>query len=238
MTLRPFFSYYGGKWTLAPHYPLPEHDTIVEPFAGGAGYALRHAERDVILVEKVGFLAALWKWLTRVSVDEVMGLPLDPMATEGLPDEAKTLLGFWCARGRVRPARTANSSWLKSGDHPSSFWGERARLRIAEQVPKIRHWRVLEGNYWAAGDVAATWFVDPPYQGVGRHYLAQPGDYSALGEWCRSRRGLVVVCEAQGADWLPFVPLRPAKSIARGSYTEAVFVRGSSRHPEQMEAFA
>ena len=29
MTLRPFFSYYGGKWTLAPHYPLPEHAVFV-----------------------------------------------------------------------------------------------------------------------------------------------------------------------------------------------------------------
>ena len=35
MTLRPFFSYYGGKWRSAvKHYPAPEFDQIVEPFAG------------------------------------------------------------------------------------------------------------------------------------------------------------------------------------------------------------
>ena len=41
--LRPFFCYYGGKWRAAPKYPPPEHDTIVEPFAGAAGYATRYA---------------------------------------------------------------------------------------------------------------------------------------------------------------------------------------------------
>jgi hypothetical protein len=33
--LRPFFGFYGGKWRDAlKHYPPPEHDTIIEPFAG------------------------------------------------------------------------------------------------------------------------------------------------------------------------------------------------------------
>ena len=32
-TIRPFFGFYGGKWRDAPkYYPVPEHDTIVEPF--------------------------------------------------------------------------------------------------------------------------------------------------------------------------------------------------------------
>ena len=52
-TMRPFFGFYGGKWRDAPkHYPFPEHDTIVEPFAGSAGYSVRYSDRNVILGEK------------------------------------------------------------------------------------------------------------------------------------------------------------------------------------------
>jgi hypothetical protein len=222
--LRPFFSYFGGKWTLAPRYPAPEHGTIVEPFAGSAGYASRFPEREVVLVEKAPHLAALWRWLIRVSVDEVMALPLDPSKTDGLCAEARTLIGFWCARGRVRPASTTNSSWLRSGRWPSSFWGEYARARIAEQVTKIRHWKLIEGDYSDAPDIEATWFVDPPYVGA-HHYLAKVDDFAQLGRWCRSRRGLVIVCEQQGADWLPFTPFRTAKSIARGSYLEVAYIQ-------------
>jgi hypothetical protein len=32
--LRPFFSFYGGKWRIARHYPTPKYDIIIEPFAG------------------------------------------------------------------------------------------------------------------------------------------------------------------------------------------------------------
>lgn len=224
--LRPFFSYFGGKWTLAPKYPAPEHQTIVEPFAGSAGYATRYPDREVILIERASEIAALWRWLIAVSVDEVLALPLDPSKTEGLPIEARALIGFWCARGRTRPARTTNSAWLKSGKWPSSFWGESARARIAAQVPLIRHWRIIEGEYTAAPDVTATWFIDPPYIGA-RHYLARVDDYEALGAWCGSRRGLAITCEAGGASWLPFAPFRQAKSIARGTYAEVVHVSRS-----------
>lgn len=224
MSLRPFFSYFGGKWTLAPKYPPPEHAMVIEPFAGSAGYATRYPDREVVLVERFPLLAAMWRWLIRVSVDEVMSLPLDPAMTAGLSEEARSLIGFWCARGRTRPARTVNSSWLRSGRWPSSFWGEHIRSRIAEQVTKIRHWRVIEGDYSDAPDTRATWFVDPPYIGA-RHYLARVDDFARLGAWCRSRRGLVIVCEQKGADWLPFKRFRVAKSIARGSYQEVAFVQ-------------
>jgi hypothetical protein len=32
-------------------------------------------------------------------------------------------------------------------------------------------------------------------------------NYSELAAWCRSRPGQVIVCEEEGADWLPFRPL-------------------------------
>jgi len=42
--LRPFWRYYGGKWRAAPSYPSPRCETIIEPFAGAAGYSLRYPD--------------------------------------------------------------------------------------------------------------------------------------------------------------------------------------------------
>lgn len=228
-TLRPFFSYFGGKWTLAPKYPAPEHDVIIEPFAGSAGYATRYPDREVILVERVPEIAAMWKWLIGVSADEVMALPLDisnQAVLEKFSSEAQSFVSFWCARGRVRPRQILKgpTSWMKSGRWPTSFWGEYIRERVARQVTRIRHWRVIEGDYTAAPDVESTWFIDPPYDG-SRHYLARVSDYPELGRWCQARRGLVMVCEQEGATWLPFEPFRTAKSIARRSYNEVLWTQ-------------
>jgi hypothetical protein len=224
--LRPFFSYFGGKWTLAPRYPTPEHDVIVEPFAGSAGYATRYPDRDVVLIERAPHIAALWRWLIGVSVDEVMALPSDISDLSDLSDlsdQARTLIMFWCARGRTRTPTTI-SSWMTSGKWPASFWGVYARDRIAAQVQAIRHWKVIEGDYTDAPDVRATWFVDPPYEG-DRHYCARVSDYTALASWCRARTGLVIACEQQGAEWLPFRAFRTAKSIARGAYKEVIWTQ-------------
>lgn len=224
--LRPFFSYFGGKWTLAPHYPPPAHLMLVEPFAGSAGYATRYPDREVVLVEREPRLATMWRWLIGVSVDEVMGLPLDPAKREGLPAGAQHLIGFWSCRGRTSPTTTVTSSWLTSGKWPSSFWGEYARARVAAQVQQIRHWRIIEGDYTDAPDTEATWFIDPPYEAQPHRYRARIGSYPALGRWCRTRRGLAIVCEQEGARWLPFRRFRTAKSIARGTYNEVSWVSG------------
>lgn len=224
--IRPFFSYFGGKWTLAPKYPAPEHAMIVEPFAGSAGYATRYPEREVVLVEKAPHIAMLWRWLIGVSVDEVMSLPVDLNDLNdlgNLSDPAQTLIRFWCARGRTRTPSTI-SSWMTSGKWPASFWGVYARDRIAAQVQAIRHWRVIEGDYTDAPDVLATWFVDPPYEG-DRHYCARVASYPALAAWCLARRGLVIACEQGDASWLPFRRFRNAKNIARGAYKEVVWTQ-------------
>ena len=69
--------YLGSKRQLLPSYPRPRHAHIVEPFAGGANYALRYGRRrDVTLVEKSASMAALWKWLCGDATrSEILGLP-------------------------------------------------------------------------------------------------------------------------------------------------------------------
>lgn len=85
MKLRPFWRYYGGKWRAAPRYPQPRYDTIIEPFAGSAGYSLRYPERRVILVEKYTVIAEMWRYLIAVTPAEVLRIPCVEHIDE-LPD--------------------------------------------------------------------------------------------------------------------------------------------------------
>ena len=117
--------------------------TIVEPFAGAAGYSTRYSTRDIVLVERDPVVAALWKYLTRVSGAEIRSLPLvgneqtiDDL--HGIAPEAKTLIGFWLTGGSASP-RKSPSKWMRSGLKPMSYWGELTRARIASQVEAIRH---------------------------------------------------------------------------------------------------
>ena len=54
MKIRPLFKWFGSKWQSAKHYPVPEHDIICEPFAGGAGFSLVqtiHKKSTVVVCE-------------------------------------------------------------------------------------------------------------------------------------------------------------------------------------------
>lgn len=234
MNLWPFFNFYGAKWRVALRYPPPRSNSIIEPFAGAAGYALRYHERCVTLVERDATIAALWSYLCRVSPSEVRAIPLlqaDETIDDlgGVAEEARSLVGFWLNKGVSSPRRSP-SAWMRSGIRPKSFWGVEIRERIASQVEAIRHWRVICGEHRAAPDVEATWFVDPPYEQAGRWYRHVIDDYVALAGWCLSRRGHLIVCEQQGASWLPFEPFCVTKaneSRTGGKKSrEAVFMRG------------
>ena len=84
-------------------------------------------------------------------------------------------------------------------------WSGLVRRRVAADLRRIRRWRIIEGDYTAAPDIEATWMVDPPYQtSAGRFYSHQPGDFPALGAWVQARRGQIIACDQEGADWLPW----------------------------------
>ena len=221
-TLRPFFTFFGGKWRTALRYPDPEHRTIVEPFAGSAGYALRHYTHKVVLVEKSVTVADLWGYLINVPADEIRSLPVEisDLRDMNLLPEQKSLIGFWLNKGSVHPGNVP-SRWMRDRIRPNSFWGPVIRERIALQVDAIRHWEVLCGDYSMSPDCSATWFVDPPYQRSGLLYRESSAsiNFSELASWCEMRKGQAIVCEQQGADWLPFLPFYNAKATegARGA---------------------
>jgi site-specific DNA-adenine methylase len=215
--MQPFFTYYGGKWRAAPHYPKPAYGTIIEPFAGSAGYGLRYHDRNVILVDKDPTIVELWRYLIASSEKDILDLPLlqtgQSVDDFDVPTGGRHLIGFWLNKGTTRP-RLTPSAWMRSGINPTGFWSAEIRDRIARQVAGIRHWTVIHGDYHDAPDIAATWFVDPPYYSAGRHYRFGSAqiDFTRLGEWCQSRHGQVLVCENVGATWLPFKHFRNVKS--------------------------
>lgn len=210
MTLLPFFTYYGGKWRIAPRYPPPEHPMIIEPFAGAAGYSLRYPARAVILNDIEPMVAGTWDYLIRADEGEILALPdLKPgQDTDDLrvPQEAKWLIGWWLNKGSAVPKKRASSFMLR---HPEGapYWGAEIRRRIAGQQRHIRHWQVTCGDYRDLPGYDGTWFTDPPYQQAGQYYRNSEIDYGELAQWCHERGQQVIACEADGASWLPFSPL-------------------------------
>jgi site-specific DNA-adenine methylase len=225
--LRPFFSFYGGKWRDTPkHYPAPRRKTIVEPFAGSAGYSLRYPDRNIVLCDKDPIVVSVWRYLLRVTENEILALPDVDKSVNDLPvsQEARWLIGFWLNKAASAP-RIRPSAWMRSGIRPGSFWGKRVRETIASQLKYIRHWRIHWCDYAYCPIVgSATWFIDPPYKIAGKHYRFSSNsiDYAHLGSWCRTRRGQVIVCENAGASWLPFVPLARTKTARAGRQSSEV----------------
>lgn len=232
--LRPFWRYYGGKWRAAPRYPKPLHDTIIEPFAGAAGYSLRYAHLQVVLVEKYPIIAEMWRYLIGVTPAEVRRVPLVD-AIGDLPawvaDGAKHLVGFCMNSAATSPRKQLSSGCraLRAQGRTMEGWTEARRELVASQVENIHHWCVIEGDYTSAPDVKATWFIDPPYNNAaGAHYVHSKLAYGELATWCGSRQGQTIVCENEGADWLPFQPFETSKAgpNSKGS-KEAMFYRES-----------
>jgi len=216
------FAYYGSKIKMSGRYPRPLYDTIVEPFAGAAGYSCRYADRRVILYEKDPKIGAVLEYLIGASSAEIMSLPLldleDTVDDFVIPQEARWMIGMWVNSGVASP-RKSLSRWAKEkiDNLPANFWGPKCRSRLAQTVSKIKHWKLYRESYENAvrHTEAATWFIDPPYQKAGKCYAQHEIDYSALGDFCKSRRGQVIVCENDGADWLPFDPLYEMAGAAK-----------------------
>jgi hypothetical protein len=201
------FPYFGSKHSHAALYPPPRYDTIVEPFAGSAGYSLRYPDHDVILCDVNPVVAGLWRWLTQVDPEEIRALPL-LRPGERIPDRvqgpARDLIGFWCTINGEHPQSRLVPCAAK---RPAGFWDAKKRERVALAVTRIRHWTVYEIGYDAAPNGDATWMIDPPYQRQGKYYKYSVINYAYLSAWCQAREGQVIVCENLGADWLPFKPL-------------------------------
>lgn len=187
------FNYFGSKLKLATTYQPPRFNTIVEPFAGSAQYAVfwlsERSNLEAILYDIDEVVVNSWRRLLDATPDEIMGWTMnigDPITD--YVDKANYGGGNRVANERiVKHFRDSQPRWARS------------RAAIGDRIT------VVHGSYTDAPDIEATWFIDPPYQGAGRHYKSGNRlDFDDLGEWCKTRTGQVIVCEANDADWLPF----------------------------------
>src|SRR4029077_10578983 len=126
MILRSFFSYYGSKWMLAKYYPPPKYDTIIEPFAGSAGYSLHYAHKKILLYDIDPVVCGVWDYLIKASVDDILRLPTAfhyVTDVPGLCQEARWLIGYWLHKATTRPAVSLPvGTWVKVIRH--HFWGK------------------------------------------------------------------------------------------------------------------
>lgn len=209
------FSYYGSKSKIVHLYPAPKHDLIIEPFAGSARYALKYFDRDVILIDKYKIIIDVWKYLQNTSEKDILGLPHlkygESVDTYKIAGIEKTFLGFLVCNGLESPRKNV-----------SSFDGvnvARDLKRISRQLFKIRHWKIVHGEYDCI-DTEATWFIDPPYFKGGEHYIhsTKQINFTKVRVFAESREGQVIVCENDSADWMPFMPLRKMQGTKKTTY--------------------
>jgi hypothetical protein len=171
----------------------------------------------------------MWRYLIGVSPAEIRRIP-DVDHVEALPSwvpaGGRALVGFWMGIADYVPRKklSANAKKHLAKGWMTYGWGGAIKERIASQVESIRHWQVLEGdalNLEPSFD--ATWFVDPPYNNrAGSHYVHSRVDYAALGAWCQRAAGQVIVCENEGATWLPFRPFGRFKNNINGAGSREV----------------
>lgn len=226
----PLFKWFGSKWTIGAHYDTPLHDTIVEPYAGGAGYALRYHNKRVRIAEKDPHIALLWQWLIKdASPWDILQIPLDvPEGTDirtlGLSEGQATLLKSWQRTNSVGNCWTI-SAW---GSKPGQ-WTANTRARVAEESQAVKHWEFFGSAEDVLRDnICATWFIDPPYK-YNYQYRQSPVDYTGLAATAMGLRGQVILCEARDPKteevptYLPFRDFRRSVTSRRaeGNHTHS-----------------
>lgn len=206
------FSYYGGKSKLAHIYPPPSTDIVIEPFAGSAAYAFRYWEREVWINDADPQTFAIWQFLTSHNAGDTIErlVPSSVQAgfrvTDLIPDDAHPgLVGLLQAEANQGTQGTGPGRNVIT-DRGAAIWTRRLKRKLLDVVvPRVKHWAVTNDHYREMPDLVATWFVDPPYaNAAGARYRTHDVDFNELADWCQDRVGLVIVCENEGATWLPF----------------------------------
>lgn len=213
------FSYYGGKSKVIYYYPKPKFNLIFEPFAGSACYSYNYGlNKEVWLNDSYDVIYKVWKYILNATPEQINKLPDikrgDDIRKLNLTEEERYLLGFCCSNGVSRPTNIVTTYADKTAfpkDHPSwrpSTTWQLTRRRILDKLPAIKNWKITNLDYKELPDIEATWIIDSPYQFGGQYYIKNEINYEELADWCKSRKGQVIVSENTKANWLPFRPLK------------------------------
>lgn len=218
------FYYYGRKKQIAKYYPTPRYDTIIEPFAGSAAYSLykENWKKRVVLIEKDKKVFDIWDWLineaTTTEINNLPSLKIGEKSSDFLHIiHAVTKMAFQFRTIKVTAVLERN-------------W-EISKRVMAQNLYKVKHWEIINGDYTEAPNIKATWFVDPPYKGsAGRGYRfgSDTIDYNILADWALQRNGELIFCEGKDGDYLPFRPLVNSKGVAGKTNKEVIFYKDDS----------
>lgn len=200
------FYYYGGKMRLSAFYPRPKHRLIIEPFAGGAAYSVRHLKSDpslrAVLYEKDRRVYEAWRRILSMTEAEALSMRC-PEAGEVSDDFLVMVTMASNASLKCRKLTVTKRM-------PTLFESQRANILEFIRAGLQERVTIVNADYRdIPGNVEATWFIDPPYEvrdgakcsngnGYGKGCQASDLDYDSLGRWCMGRRGQVIVCEKEG----------------------------------------
>jgi site-specific DNA-adenine methylase len=224
------FHYFGRKKRMSKYYPEPRYNTIIEPFAGSAAYAMHYYDRKVILCELDPVIYEIWDYIINKSTPKrIMKFPLLEIGESlnnpkysWMKQVEKNLLGFFIKTAITKPGPQTST---KKGFYK---WNEKYRKQLSLDIQKVKHWKIIYGSYEQLRNYKkATWFIDPPYQGRGGSCYRMSNkniDYRKLSKWCRNRNGQVIVCENEEAKWLPFKKFREQYQSGR-KHVEVIWIK-------------
>ena len=209
------WSHFGSKSRDAHRYPPPHFRLIVEPFSGSARYVFHHAAGHGVWVNDLDpATSGRWAFLTDAGAAGRISQcwPERVHAGQALCDlfgggpSVPGLMDLAAAYATVGRGGTATPKTTRITPFAAERWP--GRQKMLDLIKRVRGWKATNLDYRELPDVEATWFIDAPYSraalgGRYRHSAAQI-DFQELAQWCLSRRGQVIVCEAAGATWLPF----------------------------------
>ena len=218
---------------LAKHYPPPKYNLIIEPFAGSAAYSCYHLMKDkskqAVLYEKDLTVVDAWSKVRFLTREEIENYPV-PKIGEYTSD----FLIMTCAVSNAA-SKCNKMKYTERMDKVFQIQKKRI-LRLFDIRNRIWVW---SGDYSLASDIEATWFIDPPYQVLQASTTAFPNgngysrtcgadciDYKKLADFCKSRKGQVIVCEKEGANWMDFQVFKTNKTSLNKKYNEVIYVAG------------
>lgn len=238
------FYLYGAKNLLARYYQRPMHNVIVEPFAGSAAYSLYHLrnnpEARAVLIDSNDLIAGAWDFIKHCSPKDVAEYRTPKIGTYTDDFLLKTCTSSNSAH---QPAK------MKVTKRMLDVF-EYQRRRILSLLPLRDRITFVHDDYRAFPNIEATWFIDAPYQRAtdrlekNRNSRRNLG-FRLLAEYARERRGQVIVCEKEGADWMPFEPFKANKNSNDRKYNEVVWYSHrwvqldffDEENPERFEEF-
>lgn len=202
-------------------YPKPKHGLIIEPFAGTARYALKYFENEVIIVDKYDVVIKIWKWLQQCSPKDILNLP---KLSTGLDLRTLKLSEGELLFLQMNAGISSTAPRNKVSKFSAEQNGRKNKYKIvADNLHKIKHWTIIQDDYFNIENKKATWFIDPPYQFGGHAYKENKINFEFLSQWCSAREGQVIVCENTKADWMDFKPIKRIRSIASNNTVEAIW---------------